>query len=135
LKQILSLLLCAALLPAAAQAEEDDWGFFISTTYGPRTIDGTTPFGFPAVNYLKRFGKFSLTVAAQAVSIAIDNSSMKYSNLNLMGGYLFFKKKWYSEVVFGYRRVGFDFHYDVADGISDTNVTLTGPYVGLVGGF
>ena len=260
MKQILSLLLCAALLPAAAQAEEDDWGFFISTTFGPRTIDGTifvnrpgptmggatadslglgtsnsfmyaagfrfkrwnfsldsmptsfhgqgfatagidlgdgrvitidtpitsdiqvdlklvnvmydvfntdkgkfsagigfgqtkinialvpdigqpvafdgtTPFGFLAVNYLKRFSKFSLTVAAQAVSIAVDNSSMDYSNLNLMGGYLFFKKKWYSEVVFGYRRVGFHFHYENAEGISDTDVTLTGPYVGLVGGF
>jgi hypothetical protein len=101
----------------------------------PLAFDGTTPFGFLAINYVKRFNKFSLTVAAQGVSLAANDSSMTYSNLNLMGGYMFFKKKWFSEVVFGYRRVGFKFDYDVAAGITDTDMTLTGPYVGLVGGF
>jgi hypothetical protein len=260
MKRILSLLLCAAVFPAIAHAEEDDWGFVASVTYGPRAIagtifanrpgpamggatadslglgtansfmyaagfrfkrwnftldsmpttfdgqgfataaidlgngqaiaittpiistinvdlklanvmydvfntekgkfsagmgfgqtaidvalvpaigqsvafNGTTPFGFLAINYVKRFNKFSLTVAAQGIALAVNESSMDYSNLNLMGGYMFFKKKWFSEVVIGYRRVGFKFDYDVAAGIFDTDMTLTGPYVGLVGGF
>ena len=98
-------------------------------------FDGKTPFGFLAVNYRKPFGKFSLTAAAQGISITANDSSMTYSNLNLMGGYMFFEKKWYSEVVVGYRRVGFEFDYDVSGGVADTDVVLTGPYVGLIFGW
>ena len=98
-------------------------------------FDGKTPFGFLAVNYRKPFGKFSLTAAAQGISITANDSSMTYSNLNLMGGYMFFEKKWYSEVVVGYRRVGFEFDYDVSGGVADTDVVLTGPYVGLIIGW
>ena len=102
----------------------------------PVDVDSTTPFGYLSVRYRRPFGKFSLTAAAQGVSLAVNSSSMTYSNLNLMGGYMFFKKKWYSEVVFGVRRVGFEFDYNTeSGGVSDTDVTLTGPYVGLVGGF
>ena len=98
-------------------------------------FDGKTPFGFLAVNYRQAFGKFSLTAAAQGISITANDSSMTYSNLNLMGGYMFFEKKWYSEVVVGYRRVGFEFDYDVSGGVADTDVVLTGPYVGLIFGW
>jgi hypothetical protein len=99
------------------------------------SFNGTTPFGFLGVNYVKRFGKFSVTAGAQGISVATDSSSIDYSNLNLMGGYQFYKNRGFGNVIFGYRRVGFKFDNDVNGGITDTDVVLTGPYIGVGVGF
>lgn len=102
----------------------------------PVKFKGTTPFGFLAISYNKRFGKFLLSAAAQGVSLASNDSSMDYTNLNLMGGYAFYtSNKWSSEFVIGYRHVGFVFDYEVNGNVSDTDVTLVGPYLGFIVGF
>ncbi len=102
----------------------------------PIKFKGTTPFGFLAISYNKRFGKFLLSAAAQGVSLAGNDSSMDYRNLNLMGGYAFYtSNKWSSDFIFGYRHVSFVFDYEVNGNISDTDVTLVGPYLGFIVGF
>ena len=68
--------------------------------------------------------------------MATNDSSMDYTNLNLMGGYAFYTgNKWRSEFVIGYRHVGFIFDYEVNGNVSDTDVTLVGPYLGFIVGF
>jgi hypothetical protein len=96
---------------------------------------GNTPFGFLALDLEKNWGRWGLGVGAQGISITSNDSSMDYSNLNVVGSYRFYQKKWFSSVVVGYRRVGFDFDYNLDSGETKTDVVLTGPYIGLTGGF
>jgi hypothetical protein len=81
------------------------------------SFDGTEPFSYLALRYVTR-------------------SKFDYSNLNLMGGYLFHagdKSKF--DVVAGYRRIDFLFDYNVNDQRTRTDMTLKGPYIGIVGAF
>lgn len=98
------------------------------------TISGDVPFGYLTTTYTKRWQKFSATVSVQGLSVAIDEYTVTYKSLNLAGAYNIYSRAGMQLDAFaGYRYVEFEYDFDDNDSGARTNtdLSLTGPYVGL----
>jgi hypothetical protein len=98
------------------------------------TISGDVPFGYLTTNFTKRWQKFSASIGVQGLSMSIDNYTVIYKSLSVIGAYnIYSRDKIRLDAFFGYRYV--DFNYDFDDDVSgartNTDFSMAGPNIGL----
>ncbi len=99
----------------------------------PLAFDGKTPFGYIGGDAQWRFAeRFNARFALQWISGEFDGARIDYGNYNAALGYVLSQSRLRTELVGGYRRVDFKFDYSVPGERVETDLTLEGPYLGVV---
>jgi hypothetical protein len=102
---------------------------------GPTVAIGNDlPFGYLTMTFTKRWQKFSASINVQGLSVDIDKYTIDYRSLNLAGAYtIYSREKMQLDAFVGYRYVDFKYDFDDNDSGARTNtdLSLTGPHIGL----
>ncbi|MDG1463036.1 MAG: hypothetical protein P8R04_05640, partial [Gammaproteobacteria bacterium] len=98
----------------------------------PLAFDGKTPFGYISTDLTRNFGRWNARIGIGWISGEFDGARIDYGNYNAALAYVLTQDKFRSELVAGYRKIDLKFDYSVASEIVITDISLEGPYVGLV---
>ena len=97
-------------------------------------INGDVPFGYLTSSFTKRWGRTAFSFGLQGLSVSQNGTNVTYKSMNIAGSYHIQQRgKIGFDILGGYRYVNFDYGFnDNNTGArSNTDFTLTGPYVGL----
>ena len=98
----------------------------------PLAFDGTTPFGYISGDIARHFGRWNMRLGIGWISAEFDGTRIDYGNYNASLAYVLTQDKFRSEIVAGYRQIDLKFDYNVPGERVLTDISLEGPYVGLI---
>jgi len=93
---------------------------------------GNTPFGYISGDIARYFGRFNIRAGIGWIEGEFDGARIDYGNYNAAVGWVMTESDWRSELVAGYRRVDFRLDYTVPGETVVTDISLKGPYIGLL---
>lgn len=94
--------------------------------------DGSQPFGFLNVHFRNYHNRFLYGFSFNGLSLDIDGVNVVYSDYKLDLGYRLLEGPINLDLVGGYRQVNFAMDLDWSGGTVKTDVTMEGPFIGLV---